>query len=202
MTIVVGLTGSLSTGKSTVASMLEEKGAKRLDADAIVHRIMRPRGACFEAVVDAFGEDILNRGAIDRRKLGTLVFKDFKKLDKLVGIIHPVVKKELREKVQGYKKRFKRAVIVIDVPLLFESGLYRDVDVTLVVKTTRTVQLARATGNFGLTTAEARRRIQAQWPLTKKIRMADIIIDNSGTREQTKKEVERIWQKLRQMTKR
>ena len=202
MTIVVGLTGSLSTGKSTVASMLEEKGAKRLDADAIVHRIIRRQGICFQSIVDEFGQDILNRGDIDRRKLAALVFKDFKKLDKLTSIIHPVVKQELMEKVQGYKKRFKRAVIVIDVPLLFESGLNRDVDVTMVVKARRKEQLARATGDLGLTTAEARRRIQAQWPLTKKIRMADIIIDNSGTREQTKKEVERIWQKLRRMIKR
>ncbi len=199
MSTIIGLTGSLATGKSTVAGIFAALGAKVIDADAIAHELMHPKGACFQSVVKLFGQDILSRGYIDRKKIAEIVFQDIKKLDQLVRIIHPEVRKEILKAIQSFKKGGKKKVVVVDVPLLFESKLHHYVDLSVVVKATQAQQVERAVDRLNITKAQARHRIKAQMPLREKIRLADIIIDNRGNITQIKKQVKRIWQELMQM---
>ena len=194
--LVIGLTGSLGTGKSTVAAMFADFGAKVLNADRIAHQQITPKGVCFKSVVRALGKNILTAGRIDRRKVAANVFTNFRQLHKLERIIHPVVRKVLRTKIQEYKKGKGKVVVVMDVALLFESKLNVDSDLTLVVKTSRVTQINRAIKQLSITKADAKRRIKAQMPLQKKIRIADMIIDNNGTLTNTKKQVKQIWEKL------
>jgi len=193
---VIGLTGSLGTGKSTVAEMFRQLGAKVLNADTIAHQQIAPGAACFKPIIRMFGKDILTAGRIDRKKVGSLVFRDINQLRKLERIVHPAVRKIILYKIRQVKKRRRKSIVVIDVPLLFESKLKADVDISIVVKTTRVTQIARATKQLGMTKPEALRRINAQMPLQKKIRLADIIIDNNGSLTKTKTQVNLIWEKL------
>ena len=194
--LVIGLTGSLGTGKTTVAAMFADFGAKVLNADRIAHQQITPKGACFKRVVRTLGKNILTAGRIDRRKVAASVFTNSRQLHKLERIIHPVVRKVLRTKIQEYKKGKGKVVVVMDVALLFESKLNVDSDLTVVVKTSRVTQINRAIKQLNITKADAKRRIKAQMPLEKKIRIADMIIDNNGTLTNTKKQVKQIWEKL------
>jgi len=200
--LVIGLTGSLGSGKSTVASLLAQQGAKVFNADRIVHQEMRHGGQCHQSVVKIFSRSILTGGQIDRKKLAHIVFKDRKKLRQLEKIMHPVVKKKMMEVISIYKKKLKSVVIVFDVPLLFESGLDSIVDQTIVVKANLKQQIQRTTMKLKITKAEALRRIRAQWPLKRKIRLADLIIDNSGALNQTKRQVKKSWEIILQRKKR
>ena len=194
--LVIGLTGSLGTGKTTVAAMFADFGAKVLNADRIAHQQITPKGACFKRVVRTLGKNILTAGRIDRRKVAASVFTNSRQLHKLERIIHPVVRNVLRTKIQEYKKGKGKVVVVMDVALLFESKLNVDSDLTVVVKTSRVTQINRAIKQLNITKADAKRRIKAQMPLQEKIRLADMIIDNNGTLTNTKKQVKQIWEKL------
>ncbi|HQP10475.1 MAG TPA: dephospho-CoA kinase [Candidatus Omnitrophota bacterium] len=193
---VIGLTGSLGTGKSTVARMFKALGAHVLDADQIARQLMRPGAPCFMRIVKMFGKDIIASGRIDRKKLASRVFADARQRRRLEQIIHPKVRKIIVKKIREGKRDKSRRVIVIDVPLLFEAKLNRCVDHTIVVTAGRAEQIARAARNLGITKAEAKRRIKAQMPLRQKIRLADITIDNHGTFNQTQKQVKQIWERL------
>ncbi|MBF0523062.1 MAG: dephospho-CoA kinase [Candidatus Omnitrophica bacterium] len=196
---VVGLSGSLKTGKSTVAAMFVELGAFVVDADKIAHQEMTPQGSCYRPIVKVFGQKILNEdGMIDRKKLSGIVFKDRAQLNKLMKIIHPAVKKEIRKVVQSL--RGKQGILVLDVPLLFESGLHKEVDVSVVVKAHRQKQITRAVRQLKISKVQAGNRIKAQMPLKAKIRLANFIIDNNGTINQTRKQVVQIWDELSQKT--
>lgn len=194
--LVVGLTGQLATGKSTVASMFARLGAKIISSDSIVHQALRRNGPCYTLLVRTFGDEIKARAGIDRKKLAALVFADTKKLKRLEGIIHPVVRTAIRQKLAEYKKRAPAAIIIIEVPLLFEVGFDRCTDTTIVVVASQSQQIERAQRRLKLTRTQVRQRIQAQMPLRDKIRRADIIIDNTTTQQQTQKQVSAIWQKL------
>ena len=194
--LILGLTGSLGTGKTTVAKMFFDLGAKVMDADAIAHRLMRRGGAAFKPIVRHFGEKILKAGEIDRRKLAEIVFNDVRQLDKLCRIIHPLVAKEIKDTIANFKRRQAKQTIVLDVPLLIEAGFNEWVDYVVVVKANRKMQLDRAVRRMGLTRAEAVKRLNVQMPILEKIRCADIIIDNRGNLTETKKQVRKIWQKI------
>ena len=193
---VIGVTGSLGSGKSTVTKMFVGLGAKALDADAIAHHLMRPGSICFQQIIKTFGKDILTAGRIDRKRIAERVFCNSRQLRKLERIIHPEVHKVILAKVKQYKTRNRKGVVIIDVPLLFEVKLDREVDISIVVKASKANQIARATKLLNITKSEAERRIKAQMPLRQKIRLADMIIDNNGTLNQTKKQVKQIWEKL------
>lgn len=197
--LIVGITGSLGTGKSTVASMFARLGAEVIDTDRIVHEQLKKGGACYRPVVRAFGRSLVGPQGVDRAKLAGVVFQDPDLLKKLVGIVHPRVYIQMKKEVAALKERAK--VVVVEVPLLFESGFDAYVDVAVVVTARRKDQLARATGRLKITRAEALRRIRAQMPLQDKIRWADIIIDNSKTKTQTREQVKRIWQRWLQKRK-
>lgn len=196
MSLIIGLTGGLAAGKTTVASMFAQLGARVVNADTIVHQLSAPGGSCFKAVVKAFSKDILRNGQIDRKKLAEIVFKDAKKLRQLEEILHPEVKEIIKKEIKRHRKSKRREIVILDVPLLFESKLERGVDYTVVVRAGRKIQLKRAAQNLGLTKSEALGRIKAQLPLGVKLSLADIIINNQGSKKQVQKEVEKVWQRL------
>ena len=196
MSIVLGITGGLSTGKSTVTLAFKRLGAKVFDADLWAHDLLKKKSSCFNRVVEVFGENILMKGEIDRRKLAEIVFKNTAKRKKLERIIHPEVERKIDREIRAFKKNQRKAFLVLDVPLLFEAGLDTKVDYAIVVKSKVTQQIERSVKKIGITQAEAKRRIKAQMPIRDKIRKADIVIDNSKTKTETIKKVKEIWQKI------
>lgn len=197
---VIGLTGSLKTGKTTVSRMFARLGAQVVDADKIAHTCMNRGQTGYSKIVKLFGIKILRGKDIDRPKLARIVFKDKRQLKKLEAIIHPFVVREMKHKV--FHQRKKSGVIVLDVPLLFESGLDRLTDLTLVVRASQPVQITRAIKQLRISKGEALRRIKAQMPLREKIKWADCVIDNSRHLNETKRKVNAIWQKVQRMKKR
>ncbi|MCK9594458.1 MAG: dephospho-CoA kinase [Candidatus Omnitrophica bacterium] len=192
--IVLGLTGGFGTGKSTVAGILAGYGAGVIDADKINHSLIAPGTLVYKKILKAFGRDILknNNGAIDRGKLGGIVFSDPKALKRLCGITHPAVIREVKRRV----KSAKNDVVVVDAPLLIEAGLDKLVDKIIVVALSRGRQLKRLAQKTSLSRPEILKRIGAQLSLKSKVRLADFVIDNSGTIEKTRKQVALIWRLL------
>ncbi len=196
---IIGLTGGLKTGKSTVARLFKDKGVEVIDADQIAHQIIQSGKKGFRKVIKIFGKDILTKGEIDRRKLAQIVFNDSKALKALELVIHPLVSQEIKAKIRQLRKVNSNQKVFLDVPLLFEAGLDRLVDFTIVVKSNRALQLKRAIQDLKITSQQAKKRIQAQMPLKKKIQWADCVIDNNGSMSNLRKKVNRIWQKVHQM---
>ncbi len=190
--IILGITGHLATGKSTVAAMFAAKGAGVINADLLAHRALRRQGACYKKVLALFGNEILSAKEIDRAKLAAIVFADAVKLKKLEKIVHPFVIEQTRKEVLLFEKAGKK-VIVLDVPLLFESGMDKYTDSTIVVRATKKIQLLRIKAAGRLNYRQALDRMRFQWPMSKKARRADIIIDNGGTIVKTQNQVNKIW---------
>jgi len=189
---VIGVTGSLSTGKTTVCAILRRLGAAVIDADKIVHALYKNDPNVKAAVRKKFGNAVFTGGRIDRKKLARLAFGKKKVLKAVTGIIHPKVIKEIKK---GIKKR-KNGIVVIEAPLLFETGLEKVVDYVIVVKCSKKNQIKRSRAK-GLKKAALLSRVKAQMPLGEKIKRADFVIDNNFSKKYTRKKVERIWQNLK-----
>jgi len=194
--MIIGLTGSFATGKSTVARMFHALGAKIINADKIAHKVLDEPSIKNKLLI-LFGDDISARNRISRRKLGKLVFSNRDLVVKLNKVVHPPViaeiKKELRKNKQT--KFNQRKVIVLDAPLLIEAGLLKLVDYLVVVKCSKINQIRRGIKN-GFNKSQAIRRIQAQMPLKYKIRLANFVVNNNFSLEKTNAEVKSIWQKI------
>lgn len=192
---VVGITGSFGTGKTFVASIFKSLGAEALDADKIAHAVIGKGSRARKRIAALFGASILDkRRDIDRRKLAKKVFENRAYLRKLNRIVHPEV-------IAHIKSRIKKAaeadgVIVIDAPLLVEAGLAGMVDALVVVTCSRKKQIERCSRKFRIEKEDVLKRIRAQIPITKKIKMADFAIDNSGAKSQTRKQAIEIWRGL------
>jgi dephospho-CoA kinase len=188
--IVAGLTGGIATGKSTVAGILSEAGAHIVDADGIAREVLARGTPGFEEVVAHFGPGILaSGGGIDRRRLAAAVFSDAAERRVLEGIVHPRVRQESAGRLDAIARRHPHAVAVLEVPLLFESGMDRGLEGVIVVYVPEPVQIRRLMTRDGFTEAEAAARIRAQMPIERKKQLATWVIDNTGslahTREQT-----------------
>ncbi|MCY9186909.1 dephospho-CoA kinase [Bacillus halotolerans] len=192
MTLVIGLTGGIASGKSTVANMLIDKGITVIDADIIAKQAVEKGMPAYRKIIDEFGEDILlENGDIDRRKLGALVFTNEQKRLALNSIVHPAVREEMLKR-RDESIANQETFVVLDIPLLFESKLESLVDKIIVVSVTKELQLERLTKRNQLTEEEALSRIRSQIPLEEKVSRADNVIDNSGTLEETKQQLEEI----------
>lgn len=192
--MIIGLTGSFGTGKTFVASIFKSLGARVIDADKAAHITIKKGTTAYGKVVKLFGKDILGgRGEVDRKKLGKIVFADKGLLKKLNGIIHPQVIAYIKGEV---RKAGDARVLVIDAPLLVEAGLAGLVDKLVVVKCSKTKQVARCEKKFYLKRGEVLKRIASQIPLKRKMAMADHVIENSGTKSQTKKQVRKLWEEM------
>ncbi len=190
--LVVGVTGSFGSGKSTAARLIARGHAEVIDADGLSHACLLPATATYRKIIRTFGRGILDkRGRIDRPALGRSVFSDSRKRKMLNAIIHPVVIREIRRRIAG-----RRHPLVIDVPLLIEAGLDTAVDVIVAVTITRAVQLRRLQSKWKMPEEELLRRIHAQMPQRGRLRFADFIIDNNGPLTETKKKIQAIRRQL------
>jgi dephospho-CoA kinase len=192
---LIGLTGGVGTGKSTVAEMLRELGAVVVDADEASHAVYEPGTPGFEAVAGEFGDFYVSDGHIDRQRLGELVFKDAASRRRLNAIVHPLVREWMAARTAEAVER-GADVVIQDVPLLFENGLEPLYSSVVLVYVPEEMQLERLVQGRGFTAERARAVIGTQVPIEEKRRRAHIVIDNSGTREQTREQVEQLWARL------
>jgi len=203
MTKIVGLSGGIGTGKSTVARLLANLGAVVVDADAIVRELQAPGSPVLADLRDAFGGEILDAsGALDREALAAVVFRDAEARARLGAIIHPKVGVEVARRVAAARQA-GAPVVVLDIPLLFEgrktgtgSAAQMEFDATVLVYAPEAVQIERQMQRDGCNREEALRRIRAQLPIEEKKPMADCVIDNSRTPEQTERQVRELWASL------
>jgi len=190
--MVIGITGNFGVGKTTVANMFRRLGARVIDADRIAHTIIRPYSSVYKQIIACFGKKILVGPYISRKRLAKTVFSDKKKLNLLNRITHSKILEIIKS---GIKKKSQDEILVIDAPLLIESGLLPSVDKLVVVKLKPVIQMQRLKKN-GLGLEQIKGRISAQLPQNKKVALADFVIDNSGSRSQTQKQVREIWDKI------
>lgn len=189
----IGLTGNIATGKTTVGQMLVALGAELIDADRVAHQVMAPGGAAYEGVVHAFGSDILAPdGTIDRRKLGAQVFADPAALRRLEELVHPAVIEVVRRQLE----RSQAPVVAIEAIKLLESDLAASCHEIWVTTCPEELQLERLMTTRGLSREEAELRIRAQPPQEEKLAVADVVIDTSGTLEETCQQVLRTWERM------
>jgi dephospho-CoA kinase len=193
--LIIGLTGSICSGKTTVARFFRRRVVKVINADQLAHQLMSPGGPCFQKIIRAFGKDILVCGRISRKKLGSCVFQNSFKLKKLNAIVHPEVRKAINKQIAHYTKERQIKAMVLDIPLLIESKMHTMCDIVIVVRSHLKTQIERLKKR-GLSLGEARKRIRAQMPIEQKLRYADYIITNTGSLIKTKKQVENIWKEL------
>jgi len=192
--LIIGLTGGIASGKSTVANMLVDKGAYLIDADQLAREVVEPGQPAWREIVGWLGESILLPDRrIDRAGLSRLVFNDRIMLEKLNKIVHPRVGSRLINLSEEIRHKDPGAVVVYDIPLLIEAGMQQIVDVILLVFAPREVQIARLKMRDGLDRKDAEQRLRAQMPLEDKKKHAHTVIDNSGSLDDTARQVEVFW---------
>jgi dephospho-CoA kinase len=203
MTRVIGLTGGIGTGKSTVAAMLEKRGAVLIDSDAIVRELQSAGAPLLDEIAAAFGpEVILPDGSLDRERLGDIVFRDPEARQRLNAIVHPAVGRESARRLAEARAAGAR-LVVLDIPLLFEtrahgtaSGANRGVELVVLVYAPRALQIERQLARNAYGRDEAERRVDAQLSIEEKRARADRVIDNSGDLEETERQVEALYREL------
>jgi len=190
--LIIGLTGGIATGKSLVSKTLRELGIKVIDADQIAHRVLN-RTEVIDKIKEEFGREIINnKGEIDRKKLGEIVFSEHVKLKKLEEITHPTILDVIDQKLKEYKKQ---DLIVLDAPLLFETYLDQKVDEIWVVYAEESMQIERLQKRDGLDYFEAKCRIDVQMSLKEKVQRADQVINNEGTKQELRRKVVKLVEK-------
>ena len=195
--IIVGLTGSVGTGKSTVDNFFRELGAYIIDWDELAREVVRPHLKAWEEIVEYFGKDILNEDlTLNRQKLADMVFPDKEKVAKLNQLVHPQVFKEDERITNEIKSLDPDALIIKDIPLLTEVARPLFVDKIIVVAASEQTQIRRL-GERGMSREDAQNRIKAQLPLDEKSKFADFVINNDGSLEETKKQVEEVYSLLK-----
>lgn len=193
---VIGLTGGIACGKSTVAAILRDLGARVVDADEVAREVMAPGSPVLARVAERFGRQVLRGdGSLDRQRLAEIVFRDRQALADLNAITHPPILEVIRGRIEEARRQGV-GVLVVDAPLLLEAGMQGMVDEVWVVTCTRDQQIERLCRRTGLSPREAEARMRAQMPPEEKARRADRVIPNAGTLAQLRAEVERHWQDL------
>lgn len=200
--MIIGLTGSIASGKSTVSNMLKESGYPIIDADLVARQVVEPGTETLKKIAELFGPGVLRTdGTMDREKVGALIFSDPVRRKQLNDIIHPAIREEMLRQRSAYLADGYET-IVMDIPLLFESKLQHFVDKILVVSVTEENQLSRLIERNGLSDKDARDRISSQLPMSVKEAGADAVIYNNGTLEETARQLATILARWRQNSKR
>lgn len=195
----VGITGGMASGKSLVLRLFMHFGAYGIDCDVLSREVVIPCSKAWWEIVRFFGNGILTKDlAIDRKKLRAIAFSDSNKRAALEKIIHPEVRGKCIERIAAIKELESEpdAVVVVDVPLLIETGVQREFDKVIVVYVSEETQIRRVMARDGITKEEAKKMIALQMPLTEKLKFADIVITNEGTREETEKQVRNVFKRL------
>ncbi len=190
----IGLTGGIATGKSSVAAWLVEHGAALVDADGIAREIMLPGHPVLQQVSQRFGQEMLfDDGTLDRKRLGAHIFGRPEERKALEDITHPAIRQLIYTRVEELEQADPHRLVVADIPLLYESKGAYTFSETIVVYVPREIQLQRLMQRDGLDETQALQRLAAQMDIEEKKQLADIVIDNSGTWEQTEIQLERYW---------
>lgn len=198
--LLLGVTGGIASGKTIVANMLEELGALKIDFDLLARQVVEPGKPAFRKIVDYFGEQILQQdGTLDRKKLSKIVFRDLEKRKKLESFTHPPIYKEFLKQVNEITEKDPEAIIQAVVPLLIESDLQYMFDRLLVVYIPQEQQVERLVERDGISKEEAADMLKAQLPIDEKLEYADFVVDNQGSSEETRKQVEDIWQTIKKV---
>jgi dephospho-CoA kinase len=193
---VIGLTGGIGSGKSTVARYLVELGAKHIDADKVIHEIYSPDTEGWHALVEVFGKEIVApSGEIDRKKLGEIVFNDAEAVKKLNEIVHPLGYKLAKSRLEKYREEGVE-VVVFEVILLFEAGWDHLADEIWVTVVSEDIAVKRLMESRGLTKEEILARIHSQTPNEERVKKADVVINNDGTPEEMKAQVKALWERI------
>lgn len=204
--IIIGITGGIACGKTTVSELLAEKGAIPINADEIGHQLLKSDSPIFNELTETFGLDILDEsGDVSRKKLGGIVFNDKVALEKLNSLMHPLIIERSRLQARKLVSEDPSCVVLLDAPLLIEAGAYDSVDLIIVVTSSRDIQIKRIlershSQNRPLTESEAQARIDSQMPVSEKVKYADIVIENNGTLETLQGQVDQIWNNLKSQT--
>ncbi|MEC0368913.1 dephospho-CoA kinase [Paenibacillus chibensis] len=195
--MIIGLTGGIATGKSTVSALLIRKGALLVDADVIAREVMLPGHPVLAAVAEHFGQAVLLAdGTLDRKKLGDIVFREPAQRQALNEITHPAIRLEIRRQMESLEREHPERLVVVDIPLLFESGLESMFERVMLVYAPASIQKERLMNRNQLTAEEAEARINSQMDIEEKKRKADVIIDNSGSAEETQRQIDEFWLRL------
>ena len=192
--MIIGFTGGIASGKTTAARLFKKKGALVLDADAIGHKVIERGNPAYRKAVSFFGPEILNENHfINRSRLAKIVFSSHLKLKKLNSFVHPEIIKIIKDEAKKWRGK---KVIVIDAPLLIETGLHKKVDKVVVVTCRIKTQIERLIKRDGLSPGEARERVSFQLPLQDKVKLADEVIDGELSLKNLQARVNRIWQEF------
>lgn len=200
--IIVGVTGGIACGKTTVSELLADKGAIPINADEIGHQLLKSESPVINELVEAFGTEILDEsGDVSRKKLGAIVFNDKSARDRLNAILHPLIIQRSRSHAQQLVNEDPSCVVLLDAPLLIEAGAYDSVDLIVVVTASNAIQIQRIlersqAQNRPLTETEAQTRIDSQMPLSEKVKYADVVIENEGSFEELQQRVDTLWNQL------
>ena len=191
---LIGLTGNIATGKSLVAQMLVELGASVIDADRVAHEVIAPDGPAYDAVIEAFGRDVVAPdGTIDRGKLGEIVFRDPKALERLEKAVHPATIAKVTLRIL----QATEPVVVVEAIKLIEAGMHRAYDALWVVTAPRSLQIERLVNGRGLPERKAALRVDAQPPQKDKAAVADLVIVNDGSVDALREKVRAAWTEIR-----
>ena len=195
--LIVGLTGGVASGKTTVSRILKEEGAYVIDADRIARELVRPHTPAWKELVKAFGKEILREdGSIHRKKLADRVFADLNQRKLLNQILHPRIGMEMDRRAKEIGQKDPEAVVVIDAPLLVELGGHHQMDRLIVVTATQAQRVDRLKRRDGIGRAEALRIFSSQMPIKDKVKLADFVIRNEGSFQETRKKTKEVFQEL------
>lgn len=195
--LLVGLTGSIATGKSTVSEMFRRKGAEIIDADHIAREVVEPGTEGLARIVREFGPGMLDEeGKLNRERLGARIFQNPAEREKLNRLLHPLIVDSMRAKTEKIKKEKDPDLLIWDVPLLIEGNLTQWVEAVILVYTPKEIQLERLMKRNALSKEEAEKRILAQMDIEEKKKYADYMIDNRGTLSETERQVDQLWKQL------
>ena len=198
--LIVGLTGGVASGKTTVSQVLKEEGAYIIDADQIARDLVQPHQPAWNELIRTFGKEILQGdGSIDRKKLADKVFADPNQRKLLEQILHPLITEEMDRRTRELRQENPEAIAVIDAPLLIEVGYHRKVDKLIVVISTQTQQIERLKERDGISTEEAMRILASQIPLEEKAKLADYVIRNEGSLADARERVKEVFQELKKI---
>jgi dephospho-CoA kinase len=191
--LLVGLTGSIATGKSTVSDLFRRLGCEIIDADLLAREVVAPGEPALAQIAAEFGRDVLQPdGTLDRKKLGAVVFGDAARRKRLEAITHPAIRDRFLRRLAELEARGFDGIVLWDAPVMIESGGYRDMDKLVVVATDEDTQAARLCARDGIDAAEAARKIKSQMPVAEKAKLADYVVDNAGDLASTERQVREV----------
>jgi dephospho-CoA kinase len=195
---VIGLTGGIATGKSTVSAILKKAGAVIIDADRIAREVVKKGLPAYREIVENFGETVLlSNGEINRSVLGDLIFNDPRKKQLLNRIVHPHVRRETNRQLKDMENSSPNTIVILDIPLLFEAEMHKDLSEVIVVYAPEHIQIKRLMKRDNISEADAVARVRSQMPIEEKKNRATIVIDNAGTMEDTRKRTLEIFRTLK-----